>query len=204
MQVTDPKPLASPRAAGTGQAPPPDEVPGDVDALFEEWQKQEAHVDLSDLRWTDVLVFAIFWGLFAVVFLQFYTRYVLNDSLGWTEEIARYLLILVTFVGSIMAMRKGSHIAVEALLVFLPREAKHWTLVAVDGLVALFCGGMAWYAYQLGALAPGYMVSIDIPKGYMYWVVAAALAGITVHAAFRFVRRLRRDEADVARTLVVD
>jgi TRAP-type C4-dicarboxylate transport system permease small subunit len=48
------------------------------------------------------------------------------------------------------------------------------------------------------------MVSIDIPKGYMYWCVAAALAGITVHAALRFVRRLRRREADTAHTLILD
>jgi TRAP-type C4-dicarboxylate transport system permease small subunit len=193
-----------PPSTAPGAAAPVDEALRDVDVLFEEWQEQEAHVDLSDLNWTDIVVFLLFWGLFAVVFLQFYTRYVLNDSLGWTEEIARYLLILVTFVGSIMAMRKGSHIAVEALLVFLPKEAKHWNLVVVDGVVAIFCGAMAWYAYELGDRAPGYMVSIDIPKGYMYWCVAAALAGITVHAAARFVRRLRRREADVAHTLILD
>jgi TRAP-type C4-dicarboxylate transport system permease small subunit len=101
-------------------------------------------------------------------------------------------------------MRKGSHIAVEALLTFLPSTAKHWTLVVVDGLVALFCGAMAWYAYQLGALAPGYMVSIDIPKGYMYWAVSAALAGVTVHATLRFVRRLLRRETDVSHGLALD
>jgi TRAP-type C4-dicarboxylate transport system permease small subunit len=63
---------------------------------------------------------------------------------------------------------------------------------------------MAWYAYQLGVLAPGYMVSIDIPKSYMYWAVAAALAGVTVHAALRFVRRLRRREADAPHGLTID
>jgi TRAP-type C4-dicarboxylate transport system permease small subunit len=183
---------------------PPAETVPDVETLFEEWQAQESHVDLSDLRWIDAFVFVVFWALFAVVFLQFYTRYVLNSSLGWTEEIARYLLIGVTFIGSMTAMRKGSHIAVEALLVFLPERGKHWVLVVVDGLVALFCVAMAWYAYRLGALAPGYMVSIDIPKGYMYWIVAAALAGITVYAALRFVRRLRGREAAVTHGLTLD
>ncbi len=175
-----------------------------VDDLFAEWQEQEAHVDLSDLRWSDALVFAIFWALFAVVFLQFYTRYVLNDSLGWTEEIARYLLIGVTFVGSVTVMRKGGHIAVEALLIYLPAAVRHWLLVLIDGLVAIVCGAMAWYGFQLGMLAPGYMVSIDIPKAYMYWAVAAALAGITIHAALRFVQRLRGRETDAVHTPLVD
>lgn len=191
-------------AEGRTDAAPSGDIHQEMDELFEQWRDEEAHVDLSDLRWTDVLVFGIFWILFGIVFLQFFTRYVLNNSLGWTEEIARYFLILITFVGSVTAMRKGSHIAVEALLIYVPREARHWTLVAVDGLVALFCGAMAWYAYQLGALAPGYMVSIDIPKSYLYWAVSAALAGVTVHAALRFLRRLRRREADAPHSLTID
>ena len=185
-------------------AAPSGDIHQEMDELFEQWREEEAHVDLSDLRWSDVLVFGIFWVLFGIVFLQFFTRYVLNNSLGWTEEIARYFLILITFVGSVTAMRKGSHIAVEALLIYVPREARHWTLVAVDGLVALFCGAMAWYAYQLGALAPGYMGSIDIPKSYLYWAVSASLAGVTVHAALRFLRRLRRREADAPHSLTID
>jgi TRAP-type C4-dicarboxylate transport system permease small subunit len=193
----------------TAPKPPPAVEPAgdlqqDMDALFDEWEQEQAHVDLSDLTWEDVVVFALFWALFAVVFLQFYTRYVLNDSIGWTEEIARYLLIGVTFVGSAMAMRKGTHIAVEALLVFLPKEWKHWTLTVIDGLVAVFCGAMAWYGFELGNRAPGYMVSVDIPKAWMYWAVAAALAVMTLHAAIRFVRRLRRKEADVTHGLVLD
>jgi len=191
-------------AAEGAKAPPQEDLQKEMDVLFEQWQQEESHVDLSDLRWSDALVFTIFWILFGVVFLQFFTRYILNNSLGWTEEIARYLLILVTFVGSVTAMRKGSHIAVEALLTFLPPTAKHWTLVVVDGLVALFCGAMAWYAYQLGALAPGYMVSIDIPKGYMYWAVSAALAGVTVYATLRFINRILRRETDVSHGLTLD
>jgi TRAP-type transport system small permease protein len=185
-------------------AEPASDLHGNVDVLFEEWEAQQTHVDLSDLTWEDSIVFVIFWALFGVVFLQFYTRYVLNDSIGWTEEIARYLLIGVTFVGSIMAMRKGTHIAVEALLVFAPKEVKHWILVVVDFVVAVFCGAMAWYGFELGNKAPGYMVSVDIPKAWMYWAVAAALAGMTIHAALRFVRRLRREQPDVTLGLALD
>jgi TRAP-type transport system small permease protein len=181
-----------------------DELQRDVDALFQEWEEEQAHVDLSDLRPQDGLVFAIFWALFGVVLLQFYTRYVLNDSLGWTEEIARYLLILVTFVGSITAMRKGSHISVEALLIYMPRRVRHWLLVVVDALVAVFCGAMAWYGWELGNRAPGYMVSIDLPKAWMYWAVAGALAGITYHAVARFIGRLRGREPDQPYGTVID
>jgi TRAP-type C4-dicarboxylate transport system permease small subunit len=197
-------PAARPVPVREGAPAPPANTQAELDQLFEEWREQEQRVDLSDLRWSDTLVFAVFWVLFGVVFLQFYTRYILNDSLGWTEEIARYLLIAVTFIGSVTAMRKGSHIAVEALLVFLPKRAKHWVLVAVDGLVAAFCYGMAWYGYVLGVRANQYMVSIDIPKSYMYWMVALAILAMAVAASVRFVRRLRGRERDEAHTLVLD
>ena len=61
---------------------------------------EEEKIDLSDQRWDDGVVLILFWVLAFVVFLQFFTRYVLNDSIAWTEEIARFLLIGVTFIGA--------------------------------------------------------------------------------------------------------
>lgn len=52
----------------------------ELDVLFKEWEQEEAKVDLSDLRPENSIVFVVFWALFAVVFLQLFARYVLNNS----------------------------------------------------------------------------------------------------------------------------
>ena len=61
----------------------------------------------------EVPALVLFLALVAVVLLQFVSRYVLNDSVAWTEEIARYLLIGVAYAGSATALRKGEHISLE-------------------------------------------------------------------------------------------
>ena len=63
----------------------------------------------------DWIAFVLFWALALIVFLQFFTRYILNDSLAWTEEIARYGLMWLAFIGGAVVTRKKTQIAVELL-----------------------------------------------------------------------------------------
>ncbi len=183
-----------------GPAPASEEL----DVLFKQWEKEEARVSLADLRLSDSIVFLIFWALFFVVFLQFVARYVFNDSPGWTEEIARYLLIGVTFVGSVMAMRKGTHIAVEVAFKYLKPASRHWLLVAVDATVAAFCALMAWTSADLSLRTNQYMVTIEVSKAIVYWVVCASFVAMTGYALWRLVRRLQGREADAVHSLNID
>jgi TRAP-type transport system small permease protein len=160
-----------------------------TDALFKEWEEMEAATSLADIRPIDSIVFAIFWALFGVVFLQFFTRYVLNNALGWTEEIARYLLIGVCFVGSVMAVRKGTHITVEAILSYMSEKTRHRALVLMDGVMVFFCVSMTWYAAILSQRTNQYMVSIDVPKSVIYWGVCASFAAMSVYAIIRLYQR---------------
>ena len=59
-----------------------------------------------------------------LVFLQFFSRYVLNDSYAWTEELAVYCLIGVVFIGSAMCVRACRHIQVDFLYRYLPRPVE--------------------------------------------------------------------------------
>ena len=152
----------------------------------------EDEIDLSDQDATDAPVLVVFWALAFVVFLQFFTRYVLNDSLGWTEEIARFLLIAVTFMGAIMAVRKQSHIAVELLYRYMPRPLRRVLQAVIDLGLTAFYAALAWWCADLAGNTFQMMVSIDVPKAWLYWFVTACLALMTLHQALATLRHLRR------------
>src|SRR5829696_7249321 len=98
----------------------------------------------------DWIAFVIFWALAFIVFLQFFTRYVLNDSLAWTEEIARYGLMWVTFIGGAVATRKRTHIAVELISnVMKPGPMRTALFVAVDAITFLFLGLLAYFSVTI-------------------------------------------------------
>jgi TRAP-type C4-dicarboxylate transport system permease small subunit len=165
-------------------------------------------IDLSDQNWTDGLSLVLFWALAVIVFLQFFTRYVLNDSIAWTEEIARYFLIAVTFVGAVMAVRKQSQIAVEFLYRWLSRPARQVLQGVVDVISIVFYAALTLYSAQLAGRTRQAMVSIDVPKSVVYWLVAACFAAMTAYAIRNAWRHWRSGtsalidpEAAAARTL---
>ncbi|MEQ8356170.1 MAG: TRAP transporter small permease [Kiloniellaceae bacterium] len=139
-------------------------------------------VDLSDIRPEDGVVLVFFWVLAGVVFLQFFSRYVLNDSIGWTEEIARYLLITVTFVGATLAVRKNSHIAVEFFYRYLPGPWGRAFSTLVDLLRIGFFGAATWITAKLALKTNQKMASIEMGKDVVYWLVFAAFLMMTLYA----------------------
>lgn len=73
----------------------------------------DEEVDLSNTPIEAWVALGLFWALGLTVFYQFFTRYVLNNSASWTEEIARYLLIGTVFVGAAIGVAKNNHIQVD-------------------------------------------------------------------------------------------
>ena len=122
----------------------------------------------------DWLAFALFWSLAFIVFLQFFTRYVLNDSLAWTEEIARYGLMWVVFIGGVMVTRRNTHIAVELLSnVMKPGPLRAALLALVDFIKLAFLGLLAFVSVTITErMHHQRMTVFDLPMSYVYAGVA--------------------------------
>lgn len=175
----------------TGNIDQPPADPSDVSIIHVDEKAEEDAIRVDDVQWDDYPAFILFWALALVVFTQFFTRYVLNSSLGWTEEIARYLLIGVGFVGSVMAARKGTHIAIEIFYLYMPRPLRRVFSTVVDVLLIAIYAWFAWLAALLAIRTNSMMVSIDLPKSIIYWTVTAGLAGMALYQVVRTVNSLR-------------
>lgn len=118
----------------------------------------------------DWLAFVIFWSLAFIVFLQFFTRYVMNDSLAWTEEIARYGLMWVVFIGGAMVTRRNTHIAVELLSnVMKPGRMRQVLLAAVDIVKLAFIGFLAFVSVTITErMGIQRMTVFDVSMGWVY------------------------------------
>lgn len=121
------------------------------------------------------------WALFLIVALQFFTRYVLNSSFGWTEEIARMLLIIITYLGAVVCARERSHIRVDLILMLLPEPTKIWFFRVTDLISACLFAFLSWTAVRFALTTQLQMSSIELPKSIIFWICAVSLLFMALH-----------------------
>ena len=148
-----------------------------------EFHATDEAVDLSDTpieAWAAVL---LFWALAGVVFTQFFTRYALNNSASWTEEIARYLLIGVVFVGASIGVAKNNHIQVDLLYRYLPAGFARPLAIVVDVVRIVFFATMTVLTVQMMQKMGNYQMTIvDLPMNIVYAVVLFGFVAMTLRS----------------------
>jgi TRAP-type transport system small permease protein len=143
----------------------------------------DEEVDLSGTPIEAWVALGFFWLLGATVFYQFFTRYVLNNSASWTEEIARYLLIAVVFTGATIGVAKNNHIQVDFFYKFMPAWLSKLMNHLVDIMRIAFFGAATFLTGQMMEKLGTYkMTIIDLPMNLVYGVVMAGFAAMFLRA----------------------
>ena len=101
------------------------------------------------LHATSIMLAALTAAMTVVVLLGVFTRYVLNDALPWTEELARYILIWLSWLGGEIAMRRGSHIAVDLFIDKLSPRTRSVVVLLGRSLVLVFLAICVVYGIDL-------------------------------------------------------
>ena len=113
-----------------------------------------------------------------IMLLQIVMRYLLNNSLSWTEEFCRYCYIYLMFIGMSFAIKEGSNLRVDAIIEMLPFSFRRIMMGLVDLLVfamlifmflsSVTAVGNAYMVgnYSTGLKMPLYIIYCSVPIGF--------------------------------------
>jgi TRAP-type C4-dicarboxylate transport system permease small subunit len=171
----------------------------DIDALPPvmgddgEFHATDEAIDLSSTPIEAWVALLFFWALGLTVSYQFFTRYVLNDSAAWTEEIARYLLIATVFVGAAIGVAKNNHIQVDFFFRFMPAWLGRAMALLTDVLRIAFLGAATVLTWQMMERMGNYkMTIIDLPMNLVYGVCLVGFAAMFVRSIWVMRLHIRR------------
>jgi TRAP-type C4-dicarboxylate transport system permease small subunit len=144
-----------------------------------QFHAQDDAVNFSDTPAEAWVALLFFWALGLTVFYQFFTRYVMNDSAAWTEEIARYLLIATVFTGAAIGVAKNNHIQVDFFYRHLPDWICRSLSVLTDALRCIFLGAATFLTWQMMERLGSYkMTIIDLPMNIVYGICMLGFAAM--------------------------
>jgi len=135
-----------------------------------------------------VLLAAMVTAITAVTFAQVFTRYVTEDPLIWTEEVARYLFVWITLIGGAAAVRTNGHFGLDILRRMFP--ALRVPLGAVTMLVVFFFFVLLFYTGILETKQAATQMSPAL-QVTMYWAFLAIPIGAALalwHVIAHWVR----------------
>jgi len=140
---------------------------------------------LAANRWA---LIGLITAMAVIVFANVVLRYLTSQSLEWAEEVARHMMVWLTFLGAGPVLRYGGHIAVENLQDSLPRPAA----IALRGLIGLLLFGFAVFMIWYGLLyleRTQFQVTAatQIPFAYIY--ASMPIGGVLMLVHFALILR---------------
>jgi TRAP-type C4-dicarboxylate transport system permease small subunit len=148
------------------------------------------------LQW---LLTALMGLLIVPVVMQILSRHVdFVPRYIWTEEIARFLFIWIIMLGSMIAVRDGSHFDLDVLPAPSTARGRGLAGLVKHGAMFLVAATFLWFGYQFSVF--GHDQESDLLNLNLLWIYGAwPLAGLA-YAVFLIeklcgdVRRFRRGQ----------
>ena len=118
------------------------------------------------------LVLVLLGLMVVIVFANVVTRYYLQFSLAWSEEVTRFMLVWLVFLGSFLAYINDEHLGLDIVVKKMPPTLRKIVAVCTNALVifalyAVLEGGYLMMMANFDWLSP----AAEIPQGYVYIVI---------------------------------
>ena len=133
-------------------------------------------VNLGSAKILEKIIFVFALVMVLSCFAQICTR-LLGCPLSWSEELARYMAIWLTFLGAAYALRKGTMATVEILYNKLHGVGKKTLYLLISAVTLVFCYALIRYGWEFAVkFMPQASPAMHIPKGIVY--LSAPISGI--------------------------
>jgi TRAP-type C4-dicarboxylate transport system permease small subunit len=136
-------------------------------------------------RWLSIGAIAI---MVAVILLQVFCRYILNNALPWPDEAARFMMLWLTGLMAPVAFRHGGMVAITGVLELLPRQlvSALSLLLLVISLMVLVVGAQlglkhvesGWLFASSSLKLPLFLVGMKSVKIKLAWMYMSVLTGV--------------------------
>jgi TRAP-type C4-dicarboxylate transport system permease small subunit len=145
----------------------PDRVRHDKPFLI----KKNHMLKIIDKNLEEVLLVFLLSLMSVLIGVQIIMRYVVGESLTWSEELARYCFIWATYIGVSYAVKVGAHIRVDAVTNMLPVSTRRYVNLFSYFMFIVFAALVMKEGYALSAKIFSFgqaSSSLGLPMGYVY------------------------------------
>ena len=124
-----------------------------------------------------------------VVSLSVFYRYVLNDPIEWSDDVARGLMVALSFFGAAGALARGENVGVAFFADLLPSAARRVVDAAGSLMVTITAACVGWHALTLGTETIGQTTGSGLPLEWTFYPMGAAGLCMAVFSLERLLRQ---------------
>ncbi len=157
-----------------------------------------------DQYFEEILLVTLISVMSALIIAQIFMRFVIGSSITWSEELARYLFIWMTWIGTSYAVKKHAHIRVTAFTQKVPQRLTHHLSIFTHLVFLAFCVLIVKEGMALSEKIFRFnqqSASLGIRMGYIYLapVVGLSLTGLRLlQCIYQDVRRIRQPKGQAS------
>ena len=137
--------------------------------------------------------------MIAVVGLNVFCRYLLGFSWAWGEELPRYAIVWIAFIGGSVAVKHGQMMLVSYLVDKMPATMRNFAMVLAYSSSCAFLSVAVFYGVILSTatydqLSP----ALRFPMSYAYVVIPVGCGVMLFHILVQLVDVIRGRKADIS------
>ena len=137
--------------------------------------------DRALLRFNRWAIIAVLAAMAVIVFANVALRFLTDASILWAEEVSRYLMIWLAFLGAGPVLRYGGHIGIDTLQESFPRAAPALRTIVFALLLGFFVF-MVWIGIRYASRTWAQTTPItEVPIGFVYLAMPIGFGLLIVH-----------------------